>query len=256
MAIVKQTKSNSSHTLVTFIIAEHEAPSPSNVLLLGDFNKWKSNDSDFLMEKEGGSFVKTIKLENGKRHEFRYLSIDKGWFNDHAADDYVPSPYETIDNSVVDLTDVSKKKKTTAKKVAKKPVKKVVAKATKKAAVKPVKKAVAKPVKKAVVKPVKKAATKAVKKVVAKPVKKAAKDDLKKIEGIGPKIASILTGKGIGTFDKLSKTTAKALENILKEAGPRYTMHKPGSWPKQAKLAKDGKWDKLKELQDKLDGGK
>ena len=43
MALVKQTKTNSSHTLVTFIVAEHEAPSASNVLLLGDFNKWKRN---------------------------------------------------------------------------------------------------------------------------------------------------------------------------------------------------------------------
>ncbi|WP_155941646.1 hypothetical protein [Maribacter sp. Hel_I_7] len=48
----------------------------------------------------------------------------------------------------------------------------------------------------------------------------------------------------------------KSLEGILKEAGPRYSMHKPGSWPKQAKLANNGDWDKLKTLQDKLDGGK
>jgi len=235
MALVKQTKTNSSHTLVTFIVAEHEAPSASNVLLLGDFNKWKSNDSDYQMKKEGGSFVMTIKLENGKRHEFRYLSVDKGWFNDHDADDYVPSPYESIDNSVVDLTSVPKKKKTTAKK----PVKKTIAK-------KPIKKAAAK-------KPLKKVTAK---KVVAKPIKKAVKDDLKKIEGIGPKIASILTEKGIGTFVKLSKSSVKVLEGILKDAGPRFSMHKPGSWPKQAKLAADGKWDQLKKLQDKLDGGK
>lgn len=235
MALVKQTKTNSSHTLVTFIVAEHEAPSASNVLLLGDFNKWKSNDSDYQMKKEGGSFVMTIKLENGKRHEFRYLSVDKGWFNDHDADDYVPSPYESIDNSVVDLTSVPKKKKTTAKK----PVKKTIAK-------KPIKKATAK-------KPLKKVTAK---KVVAKPIKKAVKDDLKKIEGIGPKIASILTEKGIGTFVKLSKSSVKVLEGILKDAGPRFSMHKPGSWPKQAKLAADGKWDQLKKLQDKLDGGK
>jgi len=235
MALVKQTKTNSSHTLVTFIVAEHEAPSASNVLLLGDFNKWKSNDSDYQMKKEGGSFVMTIKLENGKRHEFRYLSVDKGWFNDHDADDYVPSPYESIDNSVVDLTSVPKKKKTTAKK----PVKKTIAK-------KPIKKAAAK-------KPLKKVTAK---KVVAKPIKKAVKDDLKKIEGIGPKIASILTEKGIGSFVKLSKSSVKVLEGILKDAGPRFSMHKPGSWPKQAKLAADGKWDQLKKLQDKLDGGK
>ena len=94
------------------------------------------------------------------------------------------------------------------------------------------------------------------KRVVKKAAKKLKKDDLKKIEGIGPKIASILTDNNIGTFEKLSKAPVKKLEAILKEAGPRFSMHKPGSWPKQAKLASQEKWDELKVLQDKLDRGK
>lgn len=222
MAIVKQTKGKATHTTVTFTVKENEAPSTSNILLLGDFNNWQTNDKSFQMERKNGSYEKTIKLENGKRYEFRYLSEDKGWFNDHAADAYVPSPYAGIDNSVVDLSALPEKKK---------PVPKSVKKATvKKAAVKKA------PVKKTVTKP--------------------KKDDLKKIEGIGPKIASILTEKGIGSFEKLAGTSVKVLEGILKDAGPRYSMHKPGSWPQQAKLAENGKWDKLKELQAKLDGGK
>ena len=219
MALKKQIKDKGANTLVTFTIGENEAPSSSNVLLLGDFNNWQSNDSTFQMEKKGNTYVKSIKLENGKRYEFRYLSDDKGWFNDHAADDYVPSPYSGIQNSVVDLSVIPQKEK---------------------------------PIKKTVTKTVKKTASKA----ATKTIQKAKKDDLKKIEGIGPKIASILTEKGIGTFEKLSKVSVKVLEGILKEAGPRYAMHKPGSWPKQAKLASTGKWDELKKLQDKLDGGK
>jgi len=219
MALKKQIKDKGSNTLVTFTIGENEAPSSSNVLLLGDFNNWQSNDSTFQMEKKGNTYVKSIKLENGKRYEFRYLSDDKGWFNDHAADDYVPSPYSGIQNSVVDLSVIPQKEK---------------------------------PIKKTLTKTVKKTASKA----ATKTIQKAKKDDLKKIEGIGPKIASILTEKGIGTFEKLSKASVKVLEGILKEAGPRYAMHKPGSWPKQAKLASTGKWDELKKLQDKLDGGK
>lgn len=211
MALLKQIKDKGSHTLVTFTIGENEAPSSSNVLLLGDFNNWQSNDSSFQMEKKGNTYVKSLKLENGKRYEFRYLSDDKGWFNDHAADDYVSSPYSGIENSVVDLSVV--------------PQKKIVVKKT-------------------------------IKKTTSKTVKKAKKDDLKKIEGIGPKIASILTEKGIGDFEKLSKASVKVLEGILKEAGPRYSIHKPGSWPKQAKLASADKWDELKKLQDKLDGGR
>jgi len=33
-------------------------------------------------------------------------------------------------------------------------------------------------------------------------------------------------------------------------------MHKPDTWPSQSKLAAEGKWQELKDLQDRLDGGK
>ncbi len=84
----------------------------------------------------------------------------------------------------------------------------------------------------------------------------AKKDDLTKIEGIGPKISQLLQNSGISTFKKLSTTKPEAIKKILVAAGSRYQMHDPGSWPKQSKLAADGKWDQLKTLQDKLDGGK
>ncbi|ARV12130.1 50S ribosomal protein L21 [Gilvibacter sp. SZ-19] len=83
--------------------------------------------------------------------------------------------------------------------------------------------------------------------------KKAAKDDLKKIEGIGPKIAETLAAAGIATFADLAKAKPAAISEII--AGVRGN-HVPDTWPQQAKLAADGKWDELKELQDKLDGGK
>lgn len=207
MALLKQTKNQGSHTLVTFTVANDETLNASNVMLLGDFNDWERSDSS-QMEKEGQVFAKSLKLENGKRYEFRYLSEGVNWFNDGLADDYVPSPYIGIENGVVDLLEV--------------PVKKKVVRKTKS----------------------------------TKNTKKVKKDDLKKIEGIGVKIAAIFVEKGIDTFEKLSKTKVSLLENILKEAGPRFSMHKPGSWPKQAKLAFQGKWDALKKLQDKLDGGK
>ncbi len=82
------------------------------------------------------------------------------------------------------------------------------------------------------------------------------KDDLTKIEGIGPKICAILHDNGVLTFDMLSKTSPDKIKAFLHAAGPRYKMHDPGSWPKQADLAAHGKWDELKDLQDKLDGGK
>lgn len=94
------------------------------------------------------------------------------------------------------------------------------------------------------------------KKVAAKPaVKKATgkADDLKKIEGIGPKIASTLVEAGIATFADLAKTKPAAISEII--AGVRGN-HVTDTWPKQAKLAADGKWDELKKWQDELDGGK
>ena len=81
-------------------------------------------------------------------------------------------------------------------------------------------------------------------------------DDLKKIEGIGPKIAEHLTNAGYGTFAALAATTPENISAILANAGKRYTMHNPGTWPKQAEMAAEGKWDELKVWQDELDGGK
>ncbi|WP_299890293.1 50S ribosomal protein L21 [uncultured Lacinutrix sp.] len=78
-------------------------------------------------------------------------------------------------------------------------------------------------------------------------------DDLKKIEGIGPKIASTLVEAGISTFAELAKTDAAKISEII--AGVRGN-HVTDTWPAQAKLAADGKWDELKKWQDELDGGK
>ncbi len=81
-------------------------------------------------------------------------------------------------------------------------------------------------------------------------------DDLKKIEGIGPKIAGIFNEKGINTFAELAETSIDKLKEILVEAGSRYKMHDPTTWPEQAKLAASGDWDALAKLQEELNGGK
>jgi len=92
------------------------------------------------------------------------------------------------------------------------------------------------------------------------PVKKAAPkkatgkaDDLKKIEGIGPKIASTLTEAGISTFAELAKTDAAKISEIIADVRGN---HVTDTWPAQAQMAADGKWDELKKWQDELDGGK
>ncbi len=84
----------------------------------------------------------------------------------------------------------------------------------------------------------------------------ATPDKLNKIEGIGPKIAEVLNNNGIMTFAELAAKDPADIKTMLTEAEGNFGAHVPDTWPTQAKLAADGKWDELKELQDKLDGGK
>lgn len=81
-------------------------------------------------------------------------------------------------------------------------------------------------------------------------------DDLKVIEGVGPKIAGLLAEAGIDSWAKMAKTKPAALKKVLNEAGSRYKMHNPATWPEQARLAAAGDWEGLKSLQDSLKGGK
>ena len=89
-----------------------------------------------------------------------------------------------------------------------------------------------------------------------KPTKSKRPDNLTRIEGIGPAISRLLKADGITSFQILSQTEIQKLESILEAAGNRFRIHKPTTWPQQAALAADGKWDELKALQDKLKGGR
>ncbi|AIM60666.1 30S ribosomal protein S2 [Cellulophaga lytica] len=84
---------------------------------------------------------------------------------------------------------------------------------------------------------------------------KTATDDLTKIEGIGPKIAEIFQNEGIKTYADLAAKSVEDLSAILTAAGSSFASKNPGSWPKQAKMAADGKWDELKVWQDNTKGG-
>jgi predicted flap endonuclease-1-like 5' DNA nuclease len=82
------------------------------------------------------------------------------------------------------------------------------------------------------------------------------KDDLKIVEGIGPKIEELCNNIGIFTWNQLSNTPVSRLQEMLNEAGKRYQIHNPGTWPEQAKMAAEGAWEQLKIYQDHLKGGK
>jgi large subunit ribosomal protein L27 len=87
--------------------------------------------------------------------------------------------------------------------------------------------------------------------------KKAPKpDDLKIVEGIGPKIETLLKEGGIQNWDDLAAADLDKLKEILDAAGSRYQIHDPSTWAAQAKFAADGKWEELKEYQEMLMGGR
>lgn len=79
-------------------------------------------------------------------------------------------------------------------------------------------------------------------------------DDLTRIEGIGPKISSLLQAAGITSFARLAETDQERLAQILQDANLR--LAKPGTWPEQARLAAAGDWDALAALQDELKAGR
>ena len=229
----KQFSKSKPTCKVTFTLPKEAVAKGKSVELVGEWNDWNEKKA-VKMKAVKSNFTGSVELKTGRNYEFRYLIGKSKWENDWQADGYVPNPFG-FDNSVVSIVSVP-----TVNKAAKKSSKKVSAK---KAATS--KKATAKVTRKITRKPVAKKTTKS-----------STKDDLKKIEGIGPKIAEHLNKGGIKTFAELGKAKQARLKEILTAAGPRYKMHNPGSWPKQAKLAAKGNWNELKALQDKLNGGR
>jgi len=227
----KQYLKNKPTCKVTFSLPKEAVNGAKEVRILGEFNNW-TWEQGVPMKANKAEYKASVELTAGRQYQFRYLVDGSTWVNDWAADAYLATPYG-VENSVVALEAVVIAP--TAKKVA--PKKKTAPAKAKVAATKaPAKKTVAKKTtaKKATVK----------------------KDDLKKIEGVGPKIAQILQDNGVLTFEDLGKAKVTSLRKFLAEAGPRYKMHQPGTWPKQAKLAAKGDWDKLAKLQEELKGGK
>jgi len=86
-------------------------------------------------------------------------------------------------------------------------------------------------------------------------VTSAQADDLELIEGIGPKIATVLTAAGITSFADLAKADTSRLVAIL-EQEPNLRLADPGTWPEQAALAAAGDWDAFKALTEQLKGGR
>ena len=80
--------------------------------------------------------------------------------------------------------------------------------------------------------------------------------DLKIVEGIGPKIEGLLKAAGINNWKDLARASTDKLKLILQNAGSRYRLADPTTWPTQAGMAERQEWTKLKAYQEMLQGGK
>jgi predicted flap endonuclease-1-like 5' DNA nuclease len=219
-------------TKVVFSLPKEALEGVSIVSIVGDFTEW---NPVMLKAKKDGSFEIELEVPNGRDYHFRYQINNHHWQNDYAADRYETSPmYPHIENSVLSLPSVENPAKAanTAKATAPKVATSAKASPPKASST------------------VKASPAKAPKVADAKP------DDLTKIEGIGPKIASLLKADGIETFEKLSKSSEKTLKAILVKAGSRFQIHNPSTWAAQAKIAAKGDWKALKKMQDELNGGR
>ncbi len=81
-------------------------------------------------------------------------------------------------------------------------------------------------------------------------------DDLTVVEGIGPKIEELCNGIGIRTWFDLSTTEVSLLRTMLTDAGSRFRSHDPTTWPEQAGLLANGRWEDFNALTDELRGGR
>lgn len=82
--------------------------------------------------------------------------------------------------------------------------------------------------------------------------KQVTDNDLTLIAGIGPKSATLLQSKGIDTWEDLAKASVETLRAILDEAGGVYKSQDPTHWAKQAVMASQGEWRKLRVFQEAL----
>lgn len=81
--------------------------------------------------------------------------------------------------------------------------------------------------------------------VLGRPVRP---DDLTVVEGLGPAAADLCHGIGIVTWRDLAETEVSLLRTMLDDAGARYQVHDPTTWPTQAALLADGRWREFGDL--------
>lgn len=85
---------------VKFVAPEPIAKNAGAVFLAGDFNNWEFGSTK-LRKQKNGTYATTLDLETGAEYQYRFVIDGERWENDYAADKYVPSEINGVDNSVV-----------------------------------------------------------------------------------------------------------------------------------------------------------
>jgi predicted flap endonuclease-1-like 5' DNA nuclease len=78
------------------------------------------------------------------------------------------------------------------------------------------------------------------------------RDDLQLVDGIGPKIKQQLAKQGFKTWADVAAARPDELKKALAKAGERYHMHDPSTWPEQARMMQENRWQELMKYQRKL----
>jgi len=81
-------------------------------------------------------------------------------------------------------------------------------------------------------------------------------DNFQIIEGIGPKVNSVLINAGYKTWSDLAAADSNDIRKHLDDAGKRFGLCDPTTWPHQAGLAANGNWEELIRYQKFTDGGR
>lgn len=82
--------------------------------------------------------------------------------------------------------------------------------------------------------------------------RKIKRDDLQLVDGIGPKIKQQLEKNGYKTWGDVAAAKPEELKKALARAGDRYQAFDPTTWPEQARMMQENRWEELKKYQRKL----
>jgi len=212
-------------TKITFTLPAANIIGANECVLLGEFNNWNLDEGIYLAKQADGSMTAEVELTAGKDYQYRYLLSNGRWVNDNGEKITSEMSGYPVVNCIVRVPAIIETEKPVV-------------------------------VKKAAVKKAAPSVLRAKPKTPTKTAPAIIKEDLAKIEGIGKKIEALLYKNKIYSYKQLSKTTITNLKSILEAGGSKFSMHNPGTWPKQAKLAAEAKWEELELLQKQLKGGK